>query len=356
MMEHNNTRKEAKARAIYETTRNASTDSDDELGDEATIFPVPSTKLRRGPSAGLVSPLSHRSKQQDSTREGKVQQSSPSAALKSPVQSMPRLAVQIRSSASPSHIRQNPVLKGDQALRPKSPQNPTESKSPVALPPVKSETKRRGRPKGWKPGMSYIDTKQISDGNAQQSKSKRPADPPRESKRRGRPLHARERYLQTNPTYMPFLCEWHYRGGKRCPAELQNLMTLVKHVRLLHSTVKPPTCAWGKCGLGGSLVCFGTKEELQDHLLKEHILPITWYRGEGYQNKGISKLKADRLKPPSYLFDESGKQVTPWSAKLIIEDDQQRKERIRKLERFLIQQDENAPDDEEYTKQTLGIQ
>ncbi|RYP23879.1 hypothetical protein DL767_008716 [Monosporascus sp. MG133] len=237
----------------------------------------------------------------------------------------------------------------------------------------------RGRPKGRKAGTAYSEARggQPSPGGGGGSEAKKKSAPGAgtgagESKRRGRPARApeptaRERYLQSQPTYTRFLCEWReeqhqheHEHGKEaprtCPAELQNLETLRRHVHLVHGDADPPVCRWNKCAARVPPVQFADDDAFQEHMQREHYRSFAWHVGDGVQNKGIETLKQklDSDEPPAYLFKD-GVQVTPSVRNQVLEDHQRARERRRKLRQLLIQKDENAPDEEEYMLQTLGL-
>ncbi|KAI4870655.1 hypothetical protein F4820DRAFT_402932 [Hypoxylon rubiginosum] len=312
-------------------------------------------------------PRPHQSRHQNLFREWKVQE--PVTTTSTSISSLPptsRLAVHIRSSASPSHAQQgiNTAMR-DEELRHE--QIIVGKEASVTLPFVQDEAdessiqpKKRGRPKGWKPGMSYANAKGDAEVHVKSNEPKDPADNFREPKRRGRPprataASARERYLQSNPDYAPFLCEWKLPSQKSCPAELQNMKTLRKHVYIVHGDADPLVCRWGKCAARDTPIEFAEQAEFEEHMNKKHFRSYVWYAGEGHQNDGISRLERDADKLPAYLFDEKGNQVTPSIAGQKFEDDRQYKERKRKLRQLLIQKDENAPSEEEWTRQTLGM-
>lgn len=239
---------------------------------------------------------------------------------------------------------------------------------------VQAKTERRGRPKGWKPGMSYADARseQSAPRGGEAKRKPAPAQGGGEPKRRGRPPRAleasmREQYLQSNPTYMAFFCEWtgpakQLESGEwletRCPAQLQNMDTLRKHVYLVHGEDSEDTfiCRWKKCGetTASAPVEFPDQESLDEHMEKEHFQPFEWHAGDGVQNKGIDTLKKDPGKLPDYLFKD-GVQVTPSVRDQRLEDEQRHRERRRKLKRLKDQNDENQLDEEEYMMQTLGL-
>ncbi|EFX04655.1 hypothetical protein CMQ_1583 [Grosmannia clavigera kw1407] len=213
---------------------------------------------------------------------------------------------------------------------------------------------RGGRPKGWRPGMSYREVALRNlgvDGDATstvlltpQKKSKDPAHRmPRQRriagsqkpnyvlKRKGRPpllsIEAVQRsiFLNSKAVFRPFLCEW---AG--CRAELQNMATLRKHVVVVHG--RAAKCCWRKCaertmppalpttGAGGE------GETLMEHIEYNHLAPAEWHQGDGFANSGCLGPPALRIGAraedggpghlatvhlPRYLLDEEGNQVTP---------------------------------------------
>ncbi|OTA90833.1 hypothetical protein M434DRAFT_397705 [Hypoxylon sp. CO27-5] len=375
-----NDMEEMEERAPHKGNFTAAPDgSKNELVQNATVSnfisnihqPRLNSSPRESPSrSSHSSHQSHQSHQQNSIGTQKVQ-GPPTVISPSPFQPRQTLAVHIKSSpvSSPSHRRRGRPPK-DRSLdvqsgaertpatsrAPSSTQNEVEGSSP--------QQKKRGRPKGWRPGMSYTDA--IEGSSKTDSKPREPREPKKdqagEQKRRGRPPRAvppsaREQYLQTNAKYLPFLCEWKGSSGKTCPAELQNMKTLRKHVLIVHGEDKEPplVCRWGKCAGKNTPIEFPGQTEFEEHMEKEHFRSFVWYMGDGYNNEGISTLKRDADGLPKYLFDENGNQVTPSIRDQVFEDDQQHKERRRKVKRLLLLSNENAPTDEEYTRQTLGL-
>ncbi|KAI2471746.1 hypothetical protein F4781DRAFT_75954 [Annulohypoxylon bovei var. microspora] len=363
----NNVMEEIEAGAQKANATNVPSDLK-EVRENAIILPITSDifqpRLNSGPRTS-VSHLSYQP-QQNTITEPKAQ-SLPATTSLSPSQHT-KLAVHIRpaSSSSPSQPRRGrpPKDKGREVQPGSKPTAPGKI-GPGSLPSTENEArgtspqpKKRGRPKGWKPGMAYVDVKE---GNGESAKPTEPTkNQSREVKRRGRPPRAllppgRERYLRSNAKYVSFSCEWRWSPGRKCPAELQNMKTLRKHVHVVHGDEEPLVCRWGRCGVRKNPIQFSRQAKFKEHIEKVHLRSFVWHMGEGYQNDGISTLKRDADGLPKYLFDKDGKQVTPSVTEQQFEDDQQYKERKRKLKQLLIQQDENAPFEEEYTKQTLGI-
>ncbi len=131
--------------------------------------------------------------------------------------------------------------------------------------------------------------------------------------------------------------------------------TLRRHVFLIHGDMDPLVCRFSHCKDRNPPLTFKTENEFQSHMEKNHFASYLWHLGEGCQNNGIWTLKSKPDKLPTYLFDEHGNQVTPSVADQRLESDLQHKERRRRLRKLLQQQSENAPSEEEWMKQMLGI-
>lgn len=363
---------------------------EDEAGEEDELSLVISDvikpsqpRVRKTLSSAIRSP-------QPVTTAGMSQQTVPPAAdTPSPSASHMRLAVHIRSSPikpfTPINVPATVPSKMVRARgRPPRSQTPTKPPTPNALsrPGAKigvpgSEPKKRGRPKGWKPGTPYTTDpdsryRKREMRTAGESKAGERAvgqtkdwSQKQEAKRRGRPprpseLTAREQYLQSNPDYTPYKCEWRLSGGSPqqepllCPAELQNMETLRRHVFLIHGDEDPLVCRFPHCRDRDPPLHFKTDGEFEDHVETKHFAKYLWYLGEGYQNNGIEALKHKADELPGYLFDKDGNQVTPSIADQRLETDLQKKERKRKLRKLLYEQNENAPSEEEWMQQMLG--
>ncbi|KAK4190029.1 hypothetical protein QBC35DRAFT_491804 [Podospora australis] len=258
----------------------------------------------------------------------------------------------------------------------------TENNTPLIQP------KKRGRPKGWKPGTPYSAGGQGSGSSTPRPVVKKPPG------QRGRParrppknpaLTSRQLYLKLNPHFFSFGCEW-----EGCPAQLHNLETLRRHILVVHGRPPPPpamsesgsedgetekdderpekptdeqeqepsiTCKWAKCSSSSSPTNQPPTYSLPEfpaHVESAHIQPYLWHAGDGPQNtSGLRPLRVpdpatDPL--PSYLFDEEGKlQLTPSVRDQQVENDEDRKRRQAKVYRVLQTQAENAPDEPEYT-------
>ncbi|KAI1188373.1 hypothetical protein F5B17DRAFT_395612 [Nemania serpens] len=263
------------------------------------------------------------------------------------------------------------------------------AKASVKVPNTTSEPKKRGRPKGWKPGTPYT-----TDPNSRYRKREMQAaelqaqgqgtdqgrvdkvrdekgkdrSQNQETRRRGRPPRPpeptiREQYLQSNPDYIPFKCEWELsisddpptQGPSICPAELQNMETLRRHVFIVHGDQELLGCGFPHCRDRDPPLRFKTEDEFEHHMETRHFPGFLWHMGDGYQNKGIETLRDKAGEVPAYLLDKDGSQVTPSVADQRVESDLQRKERKRRLRRLLYQQNENAPSEEEWRQQMMGI-
>lgn len=186
------------------------------------------------------------------------------------------------------------------------------------------------------------------------------------------------------PRFVPFLCEW-----VSCKAELVNLETLRRHVRIVHGRpdetgdsetagsddsgeseageavesggVKREKrdgpsqqrwrCRWGKrCGTGTRLwkegTVFDNKTDWELHVEQRHLVPFEWHVGDGPRNT-LHREPEDRNKVPKYLLDSNGNQVTPWTKNQRIEGSAGRRKRRKKLRELLLRRDENLPSEDE---------
>lgn len=280
---------------------------------------------------------------------------------------------------------------------------------PASAPLVKAP-KKRGRPFGWRPGLSYSAMR----GNPvppPRPKVPKPPKPPGEHKRRGRSPKkphelSREIFSKLEPRYIRFLCEW-----EGCPAELHNFETLRKHVLVVHGDYRqrrrqlsspdkeqqrpePKTCKWASCHnkrLQSKLspLTLPTKTLFEAHVDENHLIPFLWHVGDGPRNTSIESPLSEKpltiasaLPPPlsstlsqpattttttttaivttktpipkpqplpPYLFDSSGNQVTPSVRDQLYENDDDKRRRRARLERVHTQRDENAAPEPVYT-------
>ncbi|RDA92610.1 hypothetical protein CP533_0918 [Ophiocordyceps camponoti-saundersi (nom. inval.)] len=208
----------------------------------------------------------------------------------------------------------------------------------------------RGRPKGWRAGMSYSEMRGRTPPDANKAKSGLPAGPP---KRRGRPPRLpspspREIYHRSRPRFVDYLCEWN-----GCKAELHNLETLRRHVYAIHGPRDSYgcRCCWGNCARS-----VATADEFREHAEEAHLVPIAWHLGDGPRNRlgsyhdhkddneGDDDVDEDGI--PSFLKDARGVQVTPSIRDQELEDVLTWRNNRRKLKELIIRRDENLPDED----------
>ncbi|KOS18904.1 Zinc finger protein 536 [Escovopsis weberi] len=177
-------------------------------------------------------------------------------------------------------------------------------------------------------------------------------------RRRGRPPKLpspppREVYRRTAAPLVAFLCEW-----AECRAELHNLETLRRHVRVVHSSDGGGVCRWGRCeAREAPEIYFADGGDLGRHVEEAHLVPFAWHVGDGPSNavpggggdkgdsgEGDKGDKGDEV--PSYLKDAGGTQVTPWVRDQELEDWVTWRDNRRKLKELLIRMDENLPSEE----------
>lgn len=236
----------------------------------------------------------------------------------------------------------------------------TASPAPNASPQTPQPSKR-GRPRGWKPGMSYAAIRGAGSSPGQSTVKKIKPNKGNattgEVKRRGRPPKQpspppRDLYHRQEVCFIAFLCEW---AG--CKAELQNLATLRRHVRVVHlKSSKGMTrreCRWGKCGRveEGMGVEF-TGQKLERHVEERHLIPFGWHIGDGPRNSTgyhdqSRKRKINDDDVPDYLKDAKGNQVTPSIKDQVVEDYLTWRSNRKKLRKLLRERDRNLPSDDE---------
>ncbi|RFU74458.1 stage v sporulation k [Trichoderma arundinaceum] len=222
-----------------------------------------------------------------------------------------------------------------------------------AVPAAPQPSAGRGRPKGWRPGMSYSslrgpDSKTSVAGRAVRQAKPKPL-PLGYAKRRGRPPKAPsplpwQVYQSINTSFAAFLCEW-----SDCKAELHNLDTLRRHVSVVHCRKGPFVCRWGKCAQNASFHVFPNTPSLSAHVEKAHLIPFSWHVGDGPQNKGGPKHPLEDEEIPGYLKDDKGNQVTPSIRDQEVEDFVTWKNNRQKLKDLLIRMNENLPSEESDT-------
>ncbi len=264
-----------------------------------------------------------------------------------------RLSVVLLPSPSNLHEYSEPKVNTDPApisgaltphIQPGTPRSPAAPAS-----------RGRGRPKGWRPGMSYAGMRGNAppDSATRSARPARPRPPPGSLsiKRRGRPPKAPSPppahiFRRLQPAYLEFLCEW-----SGCKAELQNLETLRRHVLVVH--VKRQSgrhCLWGKCGEKTPRgLLHEDQASLVSHLEQTHMIPISWHVGDGPSNRW------DWAKPqegsindvPDFLKDPQGNQVTPSTRQQEIEDLVTYRLNRQKLKDLIMARDANIPSGEE---------
>ncbi|EAQ86632.1 hypothetical protein CHGG_07885 [Chaetomium globosum CBS 148.51] len=247
--------------------------------------------------------------------------------------------------------------------------------APFKLPDITPQPKKRGRPVGWRRGHgSYAAMRSgLPPGSATpQPKPKKPAG---EQKPRGRPGRkpaptARQLYLKLNPHFVAFRCEW-----EDCPAELQNVETLRRHLLVVHgrpsrssSTSLSPSpvaqqqnhtitlpCRWASC----TCTPLHSRESFASHIDTAHLLPIRWHVGDGPRNTTPppkpTTTKTTTPQLPTYLFNAAGEQVTPSITTQQIENEDERKRRAARVNRVLLLRDRHAPDEPDYGPRELEI-
>ncbi|KAI1403689.1 hypothetical protein F4819DRAFT_484337 [Hypoxylon fuscum] len=347
---------EVEAGATHEANVwNASNELIDEAMEDATMPLIGSDILQSGPNVSPRAQLSYQPTKAGNSWTLKVQ--GPPTTTPTPfISSSSQIAVHIKSSTSLSPSKPRPVTSSDRGLRPEPKPIILGQKLPVALPSPEPEMdgqpRGRGRPKGSKRGTSSTNAQ----GDAGESLIS--ADQTAKPKRRGRPPRVlskavRKLYLQSNPIYKPFRCQWIHSPTKSCLAELQNFKTLQKHVKIVHGSSDPLVCLWGECAKKD--ISFENQADFEEHMEKIHLEPKLWERGEGYQNDGISELNHNGGNPPPYLFDASGNQVTPSIKDQRVENAKEADEREEKVATVYEKLEKKTVSDEEYAKQTLGI-
>lgn len=231
--------------------------------------------------------------------------------------------------------------------------------APVTTASVPAAIKRpRGRPKGWRPGMPSTKTGLPTASSVNPTSAAKPGSAPKSTgqKRRGRPPRppsptARNVWeTMTPPKYIPFQCEW-----ENCRAELQNVKTLRKHIRVVHGNLAPLVCRWAKCAKTGQPPVFTQDSEFQDHVDSAHLVPCLWHCGDGHSNnkcviKKTSGQGQDKIQ--DYLLGPEGGQVTPSVRDQAVEDALKYRDNRRRLKRTLFQRDANALSEEDEAEES----
>lgn len=263
-----------------------------------------------------------------------------------------------------------PTAQKIQILLPPRPESSDGAAAESAAEPPVVTPRGRGRPKGWKPGMSYASMRgdKVPEGvtaTARRGATRQSRPDPGFGviKRRGRPPKQpspppRAVYHELNVAFIAFLCEW--RG---CKAELHNLETLRKHVEVVH--VRPQwqvggsvrgLCQWGRCGdavkveEGVERESFGSVTELRMHIGERHLVPFGWHVGDGPRNRSgaaaFACADATEEEIPGYLKDVQGNQVTPSIKDQKVEDYLTWRANRQKLRELLLKREKNLPSEE----------
>ncbi len=211
----------------------------------------------------------------------------------------------------------------------------------IPRPAEETVKRKRGRPRGQKnktPPSTVTaarsDEKSLS--RAARHKDKAPPNYAFKKRRPGRPpkkpSRSPEAIFETLcVAFIPFTCEW-----LGCPAELQNMATLRKHVRVVHGRAE--ACWWGQCAQKVPAVELFSDDEFERHMEEEHLIAYEWHMGDGYQNS-LPDQEADPDDIPSYLLDKDGNQVTPSIKGQQFEDPATRRQIKQILKGLLAKQD-----------------
>ncbi|EQK97898.1 hypothetical protein G6O67_004758 [Ophiocordyceps sinensis] len=285
-----------------------------------------------------------------------------------------RIAVVLSASPRKRSVSAGPSRRIHNAGAPprfKRPANAKESPVPLpkipgwaATPPTRTSAQpapgsaamnSRGRPKGWKAGMSYSDMRGNPQPGARVRHARAKAPPPGFAKRRRRPPKAPspppcDIYRELKPQFTAFLCEW---AG--CCAELHNLDTLRRHVYAVHGRGDGTalwSCRWRKCATAQPAREFADGNQFRQHVEEAHLVPLAWHVGDGPQN-GEGHLRRATSEPsggndeiPDFLKDALGNQVTLSIRDQEVEDVTTWRMNRRKLKALLVRRDENLPDDD----------
>ncbi|KAI2642265.1 hypothetical protein GGS21DRAFT_501728 [Xylaria nigripes] len=292
-----------------------------------------------------------------------------------------RLAVHIRSSpVTPQFTPTNPQDNQDpftmnsrlNRTRARTAESQTPQKLPtpsalsnadVRIKTPKSKSKIRESQRISKSSTpNSTDTKSRSQDQRQVQDQGQNQDPKRRRRPAESPDSVRERYLESEPDYIPYKCEWDTSKNPNqekltiCPAELHNIDTLRRHVYYIHADADQLVCRFSSCKTQNPPLVFESDEEFENHMEKKHFAAYLWHLGDGYQNSGTQMTKKKSNELPAYLFDKQGNQVTPSVTIQQVESELELKKRKRKLKILLDEQNENAPSEEEWMRQMLGIE
>jgi hypothetical protein len=144
-------------------------------------------------------------------------------------------------------------------------------------------------------------------------------------------------YDRIEPKFVRFICEW-----SKCKAQLHNMVTLRKHIDVVHCRTVPFICEWRKCANQIPPPNFQSIDELKSHIEKQHLTPFVWHVGDGPAVgcvMGPLGIVADGN--PDYLMDKQGNQVTPSIRNQEVEDFITWRNNRRKLRELLLRRDQN---------------
>ncbi|KAK4038101.1 hypothetical protein C8A01DRAFT_17762 [Parachaetomium inaequale] len=278
-----------------------------------------------------------------------------------------------------SGIVPQPRIQHEQlAAKPQAaPPKPQPAVAPFPIPTITPQPKKRGRPVGWRLGHGSYSALRAGLLPGSATPRPKPKKPTSEQKVRRRPGRkpaptARQLYLKLNPHFVAFRCEW-----ENCPAELQNLETLRKHLLVVHGRPPRPTssssssspppqqqplaCKWATC----THPPLPSRDSFAAHLETAHLLPYLWHVGDGPRNSTptttlsltttTTTTTTTATTLPRYLFNALGEQVTPSVHTQQVENEDDRKKRQARINRVLRLRDQNAPEEPEYTARELEI-
>ncbi|CAI4212528.1 unnamed protein product [Parascedosporium putredinis] len=225
---------------------------------------------------------------------------------------------------------------------------------PPVMEGAKPKSTRMGRPKGWRPGMSYADIRKFGPEVAAANASLGPKAPARlqqQARRAGRPKGTGTGTGQvTSSGGVPKSARPPAAAFADPSEHLQRAQAPIVHCG---GHLSATTCRWGQCARSVSPPRFATRNALLAHVEMRHITPFAWHVGDG------PKVSLPGVRPsggggggdddetlPDFLFDSRGIQVTPSVRDQQIEDFATWKERRRQLKQLLQRINDALPDEE----------
>lgn len=93
----------------------------------------------------------------------------------------------------------------------------------------------------------------------------------------------RQIYDRTQPKFIQYPCDWN-----GCKANLKNVETLQKHIRIVHAEEARDTlcCRWGNCGTA-TPTTYESPEALDEHFETSHLEPLRWRLGDGQKSHEV---------------------------------------------------------------------